>query len=1029
MMEAVRKRRPSDDAINGNGTGTPGDSNAATDEDDADPAIVRVNFFDFALVKKLAAGQSSIISAGDNVTYTLTVYNQGNVPASQIMLTDYVPVGMTFVSSPGWFILGGRPTTQLPGVLAPGASTSINLTLRVNPTFVGTVLRNFAEISSAKDGSGNTVTDVDSTPDTVNGNGSGEQNPKNDEVTENGKNGGDEDDHDYEDITTIQCSLAITAVAPEICSCVNGSADVTVNVTWGATAPNKVINVVLGAQTKTIDPSTTSSPATVVFNNVVGTNGTVAVEYIDGSCPSTKGFTIVKDTEKPTFTGVPVDKTIECREILFEQDPIIKDNCTKNVPFTFRMDTIPASCGFTIQCIWTATDNCGNVATAVQSVTVKDTKKPYVLNPPSDITVECGDQIPGYTPNWKDDCDNTLTLTAASSVGILPCGEVQVFVYRAEDDCGNNASVAYNVTILDRKKPVVINPPTDITIECGDQIPPYVPEWEDVCDKSLTLIAKSSVALLACGEEQVYVYSASDDCGNAASVTRKVTILDTKKPFVLNPPADITIECGDQVPPYVPQWDDICDQDLTLSAISSISKLNCGFIEEYVYFAKDDCGNEGRVVRKITILDTKKPVLVGCPVDVTVECNQVPLPANVTASDQCTTGIPVAYKQVRTDGTCADSYVLTRTWEVADDCGNNTSCSQVITVRDTKAPVLAGCPANITVECDAVPAPATPTATDNCDTDVTITYNQTRTPGQCADSYTLTRVWTATDNCNNSSTCSQVITVRDTKAPVLAGCPANITVECDAVPAPATPTATDNCDTDVTITYNQTRTPGQCADSYTLTRVWTATDNCNNSSTCSQVITVRDTKAPVLAGCPANITVECDAVPAPATPTATDNCDTDVTITYNQIRTPGQCADSYTLTRVWTATDNCNNSSTCSQVITGRYPVLAGCPANITVECDAVPAPATPTATDNCDTDVTITYNQTRTPGQCADSYTLTRVWTATDNCNNSSTCSQVITVRDTKAPVLAGCPANITVECDAVPAPATPTATDNCDN
>ena len=72
----------------------------------------------------------------------------------------------------------------------------------------------------------------------------------------------------------------------------------------------------------------------------------------------------------------------------------------------------------------------------------------------------------------------------------------------------------------------------------------------------------------------------------------------------------------------------------------------------------------------------------------------------------------------------------------------------------------------------------------------------------------------------------------------------------------------DNCDTDVTITYSETRTDGPCVDSYTLTRVWTATDNCGNSSTQSQLVTVQDTQDPVLANVPANITVECDAVPA-----------------------------------------------------------------------------------------------------------------------------------------------------------------------
>src|SRR6185436_14102591 len=155
---------------------------------------------------------------------------------------------------------------------------------------------------------------------------------------------------------------------------------------------------------------------------------------------------------------------------------------------------------------------------------------------------------------------------------------------------------------------------------------------------------------------------------------------------------------------------------------------------------------------------------------------------------------------------------------------------------------------DITVECDAVPAAANPTATDNCDTNVSITYNETQTNGPCLDSYTLTRVWTARDNCGNTSTQSQVVTVQDVTPPVLAGVPADITVECDAVPAPANPTATDNCDTNVSITYNETQTNGPCLDSYTLTRVWTATDNCGNSTTESQVVTVQDTQSPILAG-------------------------------------------------------------------------------------------------------------------------------------------------------------------------------------
>jgi len=174
----------------------------------------------------------------------------------------------------------------------------------------------------------------------------------------------------------------------------------------------------------------------------------------------------------------------------------------------------------------------------------------------------------------------------------------------------------------------------------------------------------------------------------------------------------------------------------------------------------------------------------------------------------------------------------------------------------------------ITIECDAIPAPATPTATDNCDADVEISFGEVRTDGVCDDDYVLTRTWTATDNCGNFSTQSQVIVVFDITPPVLAGVPIDITVECDAIPAASTPTATDNCDADVEISFGEVRTDGVCDDDFVLTRTWTATDNCGNLSTESQVIVVFDITQPILSSVPIDITVECDAIPAPAAPSA-----------------------------------------------------------------------------------------------------------------------------------------------------------------
>src|SRR5207237_514704 len=86
-------------------------------------------------------------------------------------------------------------------------------------------------------------------------------------------------------------------------------------------------------------------------------------------------------------------------------------------------------------------------------------------------------------------------------------------------------------------------------------------------------------------------------------------------------------------------------------------------------------------------------------------------------------------------------------------------------------------------------------------------------------------------------------------------------------------TASDACDPAPVVSFAETRTDGACAGSYTLTRTWTATDACGNASTATQTIAVEDTGAPSIADVPADVTVECDAVPAPASPTATDNGD------------------------------------------------------------------------------------------------------------------------------------------------------------
>lgn len=80
--------------------------------------------------------------------------------------------------------------------------------------------------------------------------------------------------------------------------------------------------------------------------------------------------------------------------------------------------------------------------------------------------------------------------------------------------------------------------------------------------------------------------------------------------------------------------------------------------------------------------------------------------------------------------------------------------------QDTQAPALLGVPRDVTVECSSVPPPASVTAGDACDAAPTVAMEASVSARRCPSNYTLTRTWTATDNCGNVLKTSQNIHVQ-----------------------------------------------------------------------------------------------------------------------------------------------------------------------------------------------------------------------------------------------------------------------------
>jgi hypothetical protein len=187
-------------------------------------------------------------------------------------------------------------------------------------------------------------------------------------------------------------------------------------------------------------------------------------------------------------------------------------------------------------------------------------------------------------------------------------------------------------------------------------------------------------------------------------------------------------------------------------------------------------------------------------------------------------------------------------------------------------------PGNLTLSCaQPVPPAATLTASDAVDPMVPVTFNETETPGTCPQAKTITRTWTATDDCGNVAQHTQVITIVDNNPPELIGLP-NITlsIECDQpLPSVPTVTASDSCDANVPVMFSTSTVPGTCPQEYTLLRTWTATDDCGNMAQFTQTITVFDDTPPSFNQnpLPQNITVSCSNIPMPEMLDGTDNCD------------------------------------------------------------------------------------------------------------------------------------------------------------
>lgn len=795
----------------------------------------------------------------------------------------------------------------------------------------------------------------------------------------------------------------------------------------------------------------------------------------------------VLDTTAPVIVTCPQDISMNldpgiCSAMVTVDMPQVSDNCGVEQIINDYTNTSDASgiyfAGNT-EVLWTVSDSCGNEASCITNITLTGQSP---INCPNDTLIFC--DISDYPPaasfndflnqggSINSDCGldtSTFVWVGDTNLENQPCNEVYSRTYIIENNQGTEHQCNQIITVRDTIPPTIqsLNPivaNNDFEI-CGRDLTIITPSANDNCGGMINLVNSYNGTNDASGFYPVGIttvtWYAEDECGNIDSVSFTVTINDTQAPL-LTCPQGITASCSiDEIPPYSSLLEflaaggsasDNCELDsMSFELFNQVIMPMMGFStgnRQYRIF--DLYGNSAICNQNILIIDLVPPTII-CPenVDIQNDANMCNATANInlpTVDDNCgVMGFENDYTNTQNASGVYPVGTTIVTYTVYDFRGNNATCSFEVQVRDTEAPTTT--PADtITTQCNVADVAIWNTvadfgsaggiATDNCELRYTIDYTGIAEVGQD----TFVRTYQVFDIYGNFTEISQVIVVRDDMPPTF-NIPMDLTINCniDVNDLNTTGNVTnvmDNCDNNPSITYSDQVTP-DCTNGDLVTRTWTVTDQSGNQTSMIQTIRLIDNEAPIFDMMPSAISsIACDdPFPTPQILTATDNCKM-VTITVDTLPYTVNNCTGYTVAYRWTASDECGNSNTTTasfQVLPDTQSPAFDPISNINVStnsntCEATVNLSNPTASDNCSS-----YNFTRIPsGNTFPLGETVITWTATDECNNSSTNTQTITVSDTQSPnlncqdiqiSLTGDLENVQAELIVV------SATDNCTN
>ena len=524
-----------------------------------------------------------------------------------------------------------------------------------------------------------------------------------------------------------------------------------------------------------------------------GTTGAVTVTFTAtdacGNTSTTSAEFSISDTTPPVWEILPQDLNMAC-DGLSDPDVLIaawlniagggeaEDSCSL-IKYTNDFTALSGGCSTgtgSALVTFTATDACGNFATATANVNVEDINPPYFSVQARDTIVECdgSDNIPDLN-TWlnnhggaraSDNCSEPLTWHHTRINTVQGCGNTSTerYAFTATDACGNTSVTTEALFIIkDTSAPTFDVAPQDSIVQCDGsgniiQLNGWLADHagivaDDVCngtaDVSFDLVKETKL----CGVtgSSLYRFTITDACGNIATDEASFIIVDTLPPMITGG-ADMEMEeCNNPLSGNYPEFDywltnhagatatDICGGYTWSNNYNPDQwETRCGNTRsvDVTFFATDICGNIDSITHTFSIGDVTAPAFTNCPsppviVDAPAGwCSAFANYAAINATDNCSS---VTITQIDNTGYASGSLYPVGTtilmYEAADECGNKDTCTLKIIVNDFHTPPTIGCPIDVTVNndlamCGAIVRNIAPNGiTDNCTNNLSVTYD------------------------------------------------------------------------------------------------------------------------------------------------------------------------------------------------------------------------------------------------------------------------------------------------------------------